>query len=119
MPPDSRQKTGETANKGWFQKGRSGNPGGRKRQPEDVKEMLKSATVPAVKLLIDTVASNTARLDIRIRAAETILDRALGKPAQPIEADINARATVAKDPYAELTTEELRKLARLADDRET
>ena len=118
MTADSRQKTGETANKGWFQKGRSGNPGGRKRQPEDVKEMLKAATVPALRLLVSTVNNPRASLALRIRSAEILLDRSLGKPTQPIAADIEARAIVAKDPYAELTTEELRNLARLASEKE-
>jgi len=118
MLPDSGLKTGSVTNRGQFQKGVSGNPGGRRRQPEEVKEMLKEATVPALRLLVSTVNNPRARLALRIRAAETILDRALGKPAQPIEADINAMAIVAKDPYSELTVEELRNLARLAGEKE-
>jgi len=79
--PDNRTKTGQ------FPKGVSGNPGGRKAQPKEVKEMLKAATVPAVKLLIATMNDKKTKPELRIRAAEIILDRALGKPKQPIEAD--------------------------------
>jgi hypothetical protein len=39
--------------------------------------------------LIATVNDKTAKPELRVRCAEVILDRALGKPTQPIEADIS------------------------------
>jgi hypothetical protein len=87
--PDSRAAAGKKANKGQFPKGRSGNPGGRRAAPKEVKEMLKAATVPAVELLIATVNDRQAKPELRVRCAEVILDRALGKPTQPIEADVS------------------------------
>jgi len=52
---------------------------------------------------------------VELAAAREILDRAGDKP----EETISTRVTVESNPYAELTTDELRKLARLADDRKT
>ena len=49
--------------------------------------MLKAATGDAARLLISTVNDPEAKLELRIRCAETILDRVYGRAAQPIEAD--------------------------------
>ena len=70
-----------------FEKGRSGNPSGRRPVPKEVKDMLKAATGDAARLLISTVNDPEAKLELRIRCAETILDRVYGRAAQPIEAD--------------------------------
>lgn len=72
--------------KGRFMPGNKG--GGRKAVPKDVKEMLKEASPGAVQLLIETMKDKNAKIDIRIRCAETILDRAYGKPTQPIDGDL-------------------------------
>ena len=77
--PDSRTKTGQ------FSKGQSGNPGGRKATPKEVKELLKAATVPMVKLLIKTANDKNVKIELRVRCAETIIERSLGKPNQPID----------------------------------
>ena len=84
--PGNREKTGR------FSKGKSGNPSGRPATPKSVKDMLKAATKEAAQLLIDTVGNPEAKLDMRIRCAETILDRVYGKASQPIEGGL----TVAK-----------------------
>lgn len=59
--------------------------GGRKRIPEDVKEMLRAATVDAARLLIDTMQNKDAKLELRLECCKTIMDRVYGKASQPIE----------------------------------
>ena len=99
-------------NKGRFVKGQSGNAGGRPATPDDVKEMLKSTTVPAVQLLIDTMNNNAIKHDLRVRCAEILIDRVLGKAVQPLEAIFT---TPAYD-LGDLTVDELRRLAAYEDE---
>ena len=76
------------ANAGQFKKGdpRRG-PGGRKKVPEDIREMLKGATPAACKLLCDTISDETARIELRVKCSEIVLDRVFGKPQQAVEVD--------------------------------
>lgn len=76
------------ANAGQFKKGdpRRG-PGGRKKIPDDIKEMLKGATPAACKLLCDTISDENAKIDLRIKCSEIVLDRVYGKPQQAVEVD--------------------------------
>ncbi len=74
-----------------FAKGQSGNPSGRKPVPQELKDMLKAATKDAAKLLIDTMKNDDEKIEMRIRCAETIMDRVYGKSTQPIESDGTVR----------------------------
>lgn len=75
--------------RGRFTKGKSGNPHGRPKIPTDVRTMLKEATVPATKLLIETIGNKDVQMSIRIDAAKEILNRVYGKPTQPLDADVD------------------------------
>lgn len=86
--PENRDKTGK------FQKGKSGNPGGRPKVPENVKMMLKAATPKAAKLLIDTVTDETVGMNLRLDAAKEILNRVYGKAAQPIDGGLDTTLKV-------------------------
>ena len=70
-----------------FPPGVSGNPGGRPKEKPEVKEMLRAATEDAARLLVDTINDETARLELRIKCCEIVLDRVYGKPRQALEVD--------------------------------
>ena len=82
--PESRDEAGR------FKKGQSGNPGGRKPLPPDVKMMLKESSADAAKLLIETMRDKNAKIDLRINCANTIMDRVFGKASQPIDGNIDS-----------------------------
>lgn len=79
---------------GKFEKGQSGNPGGRPKVSEDVKTMLKAAAPEAVKLLTETMKDEKVKTDLRIRCAETIMDRVYGKAVQPIEGSVDNKVEI-------------------------
>ena len=73
---------------GTFIKGYSGNPAGRPKVSDDIKELLKGATFKAVNLMIVTMLDETQDIKLRISIAESITNRVLGKATQPIDAAI-------------------------------
>ena len=68
-----------------FQKGQSGNPGGRKKTPPEIREMAKIAAPDAMRRAIDELKNPDAK--VALRAVEIVLDRAYGKPTQPVDGD--------------------------------
>lgn len=83
--PANRNKSGREATQ--FKPGQSGNPSGRPRIPEEVKEAFRAASGDACRVLCDIVNDFSAKDSDRIRAAEVILDRAWGKPVQAVDVD--------------------------------
>ena len=81
----SGRSNGGTKNLRPFQKGQSGNPGGRKKIPDDIKEMLNAATPDAYKLLCETINNEKEKTELRVRCAEIVLDRVYGKPKQSVD----------------------------------
>jgi len=75
-------------------KGQSGNPGGKKKIPADVKEALAAASPKAVQTLIDLLDDKVPA--VRLRAAIEVLNRHLGPPAAPVA------APTAEDPRRRL-----------------
>ena len=70
-----------------FLPGQSGNPSGRPKIPEEVKEAFRAASGDACRVLCEIVNDFSAKDADRIRAAEAILDRAWGKPVQAVDVD--------------------------------
>lgn len=79
---------GNPTGKGGFNKGKSGNPGGRPKEVGEVKELARQHTVEAIETLVD-IMKHGDRDASRVSAAEAILDRGWGKPSQAIEHDGN------------------------------
>ena len=66
-----------------FVKGQSGNPGGRKKESGDLREMARAASPDMLQILIN-LAKTSASDRSRVTAANAVLDRAYGKPAQTL-----------------------------------
>jgi hypothetical protein len=70
-----------------FAKGQSGNPGGRPKIPDGVKERARGYSVQAIETLAEIMRNPTESGTARIAAADKILDRAWGKPGQHVTAN--------------------------------
>ena len=84
-----------------FQPGQSGNPGGRPRLPDDVKQLARGYTSEAIETLAAVMRNDEAPAAARVSAASTILDRAWGKPPQHITTE-NLESLSDDDLRAEL-----------------
>lgn len=67
-----------------FQPGQSGNPTGRPKENGHVKVLARAYTEAAIKALGDILADAEAPPAARATAANSLLDRAWGKPAQAV-----------------------------------
>ena len=66
-----------------FQKGQSGNPGGRPKAERSVRDLAQQYTAEAVEALVDVV--RTGKPAERVQAATALLDRGWGRPSTAIE----------------------------------
>jgi hypothetical protein len=70
-----------------FKKGQSGNTGGRVGVPAEVREMARRHSKEAIERLIHWMKSDDGR--ISVAAANALLDRGFGRPAQLIELSVD------------------------------
>ncbi len=87
-----------------FKKGVSGNPGGKPKGHEDLRDIARSYTLEAIKTLGAIMQNAKLAASTRVTAATVLLERGWGKPLQQIE--------VRRTPFDELNPEELGAIAR-------
>jgi len=88
-----------------FQKGISGNPGGRPKVSGDVQELARQKSPEAITTLANIMDDEKAPPAARVAAANALLDRGYGKPTQPIS------QTLAKVDPSSISDEELAAIA--------
>ena len=88
-----------------FQKGQSGNPGGRPKIVGEVQELARQHSPEAIDTLLEIMRNKKAPAAARALASNSILDRGYGKPPQSLEAKIN------RGSIREMTDEELMAIA--------
>jgi hypothetical protein len=91
-----------TANRGSFQPGSSGNPGGRSNVLADVQEIARVYSKDAIKTLASIMNNAKAPPAARIAAASVLLDRGYGKALQSIESrNENVNYVMSDQPMTE------------------
>jgi hypothetical protein len=82
-PEPKPKRLGGATGKG-FMPGRSGNPSGKPKAAQEVIDLARSHTPEAIERLAHWMRSDDPRASVA--ACTALLDRAWGKPSQPIEA---------------------------------
>ena len=67
-----------------FQKGQSGNPGGRPKVVAEVKELAREHTAEAIETLVSIMTNTKSAPAAQVSAANSLLDRGYGKPPQHV-----------------------------------
>ena len=88
-----------------FEKGHSGNPGGRPKIIGEVQDLARQHTAEAIKTLALIMRDKKAPAAARAMASNSILDRAYGRPPQTVNAN------VAQRPVNDMTDAELLAIA--------
>lgn len=68
-----------------FEKGRSGNPGGRPKEVGEIRALAREHTESALETLVKIMEDKKAPAAARAAAANSLLDRGYGRATTPIE----------------------------------
>lgn len=68
-----------------FEKGKSGNPGGRPKEGADIRALARTHGTAAIAGLYKIASDKRVSASTRIMAWNSLLDRGYGKPAQALE----------------------------------
>src|SRR5262249_33067619 len=82
-----------------FQKGQSGNPGGRPKEIAEVKELAREHMPAAIEALASIMNNPKASDAARVSAPAALVDRVYGKPQQHIDAEIGSYVVRLTTPY--------------------
>lgn len=88
-----------------WQKGKSGNPAGRKKETGHIRELARQYTEIAIKALAEIVQS-ADRDSARVAAAEALLNRAWGRPEQALSLEGPGGETIVPNIQIILTKRE-------------
>ena len=77
-----------------FAKGKSGNPSGRPKVPQEFKDLAKEKSLDALNKIIEIMENPESDKKDVLRASEMIIDRAWGKATQQIEADVKGEIAI-------------------------
>ena len=72
-----------------FEKGKSGNPGGRPKENSEVRAAARLHGMTAIDKLVELINSDDQR--IAVAASQAILDRGFGKPSQSMEMTVTEK----------------------------
>ncbi len=90
MPANRDKQGGKTANSTSFKPGQSGNPNGRPKESEAVKNAktaMSKMTPKVVEQMEEALNSEDTKLSDKIKIWEIIFDRVYGRPQQAVEVD--------------------------------
>lgn len=89
------QNSGGTPRGRPFAKGQSGNPGGRPKIPDSVRDACRAHTDQAIATLAEVMSDPGCPASARITAATSLLDRGWGKPESQADVRLVTNATPA------------------------
>jgi hypothetical protein len=98
---DNTENSARTRGLKPFQKGISGNPGGRPKKVQDVAALAKDNSVKAMERLVKLIDSGDDK--VALAAANAVLDRAVGKPKQTVDMNADVTNRNGSEPVSDTT----------------